>query len=1597
MSNVNETNGNKDKHSKMTILDVDTEKVYENKYLKNLYKIGVHGDGTCLIHSFLYLMESKYRKLSVSNKHMEGLRYRKELVKVIVKSLSSNAKYRKRIKDFFKNVYDTLDHDEYPDIETYIHTKLEDPSEYLEESFIIFLELLKLVNIVILKDGEFYPRVTDYMPDRDTILISNIEDTHFEPIAIKKNNKYTYILSTEDDKSMIDKIIRAYRKTKRREYVDHISASTASISTKASTASEKNEGSPDDDDDDNKGSPDDDNDDDNASEKKTEKEIIPLNQQPVIVQMIETVREDTPSTQQDYYETMIAEDEIIFEEISDLNEITLVRVDKNAPFSYSIEQASHEINTLYDFYKTPLNSTQNQNFIKLLNEDPSNQSNMMITMFNSLIPVVNAKKEFSTESLVNNMTDKSSEYFYKNRTEYFEDFKQLLKNDYKKFASDYLEIVQFLYPLNSKPSFELRDREIVRVCPDRYDEFLKNTIDKDTLCYRFDYAETEEIHNLKNTQILKRIKDVSLNQINTIKTENYLEIYKPISKNINITGFFISCRNKRHTKFSPNSFHIVNVDRYFDKILNLKVGDTVTLHFCLYSESKQVNGRVSETENGIITINVDKPVLYKGKFKSTVYFNTNLKQLKDNWFSLNKKNNIQFEKRYIFEKDILCIFDTSKDKWNTNDRFQMLSDLIIPNIDEFFYLQRTEMRDLYNLSEISEFTKEYYDYNYERDTGPVLQSKVLDILKSNISRHKEIDLNASRFIKIPYKNYRLSSASNLQFKYMDASYYRELKNQTKHLDSELHRIHLLHRNIDNGMAHFMAFIKHGLVTKFTNSKETKNDLIKKINLYESELKSIVNSVDTQVTEKYFYSQVKDLLQVKKQLMLNKKQKQLESTLTWMRTSLNSQPINEESMNLFATNVWNFYKINLKPQSYKNVSFLKDVNKVLNEEFSGNLQETTLEESFGNLENSRVLNFESIGTYQKDDIKEDKNNNNSNFKTINMYISEISHHFGMIKITKQEQDYIEKNSHYIGGLLLEEKKRAVLKNNPKLKDFSKMFKSEKDKLMYLEYTKIIIVISFMLIFININRRKIELYKIHSKCREFFALQGYPLTSFDKTNNKSTIGYLACLIKTVYKSNTLLSDQDRNKQKIVSVVNHILKFKPELRKTLSKEKLSFEKFMESNDNDHSDQILNYYSSSISKFLPNNKMNKLDCNIHKISENLIPNVTFKLPDNTNPLQLVITRNSYPSKFEENVIVISDKQKVERIHENISYTLNESIKTFIRKNNSKYCVELQKLVNQKFTENAWTNFVLYVEDHLNELRKLLQIMLPEKKKELDNIFKKIYDIYILQDYTDTDSGTLYLFVDTLVKFIETRMFIPHSKVINNLNEESFIQNFVKSSLLKKYLRQNPKDKLFLEEIGNKKENAEHVSLVEDINLNNTILKQIQNIPTPKSVYLLQVNNEKNNNDKLLLYIIVSFMENILNAIVPDNVTETDTYEYIYNLQNGQNKVRMLCRLILQSLMELPCMLRDIDTPNVYKSDVEQMREIDKQKKFDIKDKMSDAERLLYINLEENGLSGKMDLSDFTDVFSTNINLYADYENTNGYNPEYEHYSGENDDDDAN
>jgi hypothetical protein len=76
-------------------------------------------------------------------------------------------------------------------------------------------------------------------------------------------------------------------------------------------------------------------------------------------------------------------------------------------------------------------------------------------------------------------------------------------------------------------------------------------------------------------------------------------------------------------------------------------------------------------------------------------------------------------------------------------------------------------------------------------------------------------------------------------------------------------------------------------------------------------------------------------------------------------------------------------------------------------------------------------------------------------------------------------------------------------------------------------------------------------------------------------------------------------------------------------------------------------------------------------------------------------------------------------------------------------------------------------------------------------------------------------------------------------------------------------------------------------------------------------------------------------------------------------------------------------------------MREVDKKQKFDFKDSMSDSERLLYINFEQNGLVKNMNLDTFHEDmnYSQPVGIYSDFQNTDGYNPEYVPVPGENSD----
>ena len=96
---------------------VDQIKQLDVKNFGNVFVAGVHGDGSCLIHAFLYLFSESYRNLSPDEKKIEGVRYRMELGKTLLKSLKSKTKYFQHLADFLNNdVAPFLDKDEFENV-----------------------------------------------------------------------------------------------------------------------------------------------------------------------------------------------------------------------------------------------------------------------------------------------------------------------------------------------------------------------------------------------------------------------------------------------------------------------------------------------------------------------------------------------------------------------------------------------------------------------------------------------------------------------------------------------------------------------------------------------------------------------------------------------------------------------------------------------------------------------------------------------------------------------------------------------------------------------------------------------------------------------------------------------------------------------------------------------------------------------------------------------------------------------------------------------------------------------------------------------------------------------------------------------------------------------------------------------------------------------------------------------------------------------------------------------------------------------------------------------------------------------------------------
>ena len=799
----------------------------------------------------------------------------------------------------------------------------------------------------------------------------------------------------------------------------------------------------------------------------------------------------------------------------------------------------------------------------------------------------------------------------------------------------------------------------------------------------------------------------------------------------------------------------------------------------------------------------------------------------------------------------------------------------------------------------------------------------------------------------------------------------DLKDKLSNYDSLLHRMFLLEYSFDNGFSHFLNFIRQEL------NKIEKVDWNKKISMYESEMKELQQKKSDH-KEKIFYSTLNDLLNDKKQLKTNKKFQELSYSLNVLKKYATTE-VNKDWLEHFLKRATLYFKTNLKPQQYKNVSFLKQVNKKkLEGKYFGNIDMIDFEDSFNNMEDTRVLNFEATGTFAIDDVKDDKQKTNK--KSIQAYIHEICHYFGMIKISKEETKYILDNISLLASDLIAEKKKAILKKNPKLKDFTKMFKSEQDKNTYIEYINVVVVSSFILIFVSMNRTNIEISKLYSKCNQLFSLEGYPINFNEKNKQKSTLSYFACLIKHLYPRNKLMEDKERNMKKMVQVTDMIFNKKPELKKSMSTKKHSYQHNM--------NQL-----TSISNFKPTleflqSKNN--ECNNYIVDD--LQKQSLSLPESSIMLQLKKTKRTYDDIFRTIPIVLKNSNYI-NIREVEAISSMDNVKQFFV-DNPTYSRHVDNLL--KKLDGSWREVILFVEDRLTQLKNLLKTFMTNKGQEIDSLFNIINSTFV--SYKNVETEDIHLYCETLLKYIETKMMIPLSKVIHNYNDVQHTNLISKPSV--KFLKKSPADREFVSKIAVEKENKQHTTLVKNINKEQEIVDKLTRIVPPKNSYLLKIEQrdikqDDENKSKLsilLLYVMLLFCENIINSINDEISSYDDKYEYIeQSLEIDQDNMKLLCQLIYETLNTIPSMVKEQDNEKLlYKSDVEQMRELDKKNKYDLKDNMSDEERLLYINLEQVGVIPNM--SEFKDLY-TQPEMYSEYQNDQSFAPEYTPYVGENDD----
>jgi hypothetical protein len=1290
------------------ILDVDTVTAFENQHIDNLYVSGVHGDGSCMIHSFLYIIDAKYRELDNENKRIYGRKYRTNLVEDILnKVIKSKSKSKKnvRIRKFFEDLKPTLKNE---DIETFITEELSNPDVWLDEIFLVLIELIMNINVVIFTNGVYFVRGNIYDKNRDIILFHYLQNAHYEPIFYKKkNNEEVYAINNDDHEELYDKIIRGYLKTFRKS--PSLTSPVKSAKEKSPTLSLKSQ-----------------------SPKEKSPVKLPHIEPPHILGSHDFDPES--STSIDYYENFIMEDDIIFEEINDLNEIVLTRIDKTIPIVYSKEQTINQINDLYSFMTKGIKRSMSFNFNELVNNTTITSVNNM--NFSKMIPIICTSKEFYTDD-ESDMDHLMNVDHSKNTDDYLSERSTFMKEVYKKIQNKLRDHHQILFSdtLNEDSNHV---NTIIRLCHSLFDSLMHNdVVDRSSSCRRYIHS-TKSLNPIQIQKTFER----NMEQNQMINDNNFLEMYKVNENNHPVHGYFLS---NRYKKFSSDEYSVFNVSEYYESLVNFKPEDTITISLHTGGSHK---GIVTKNKKGIIHIQMNVPIELKNKTYDKFYYYTNNDQLHKNWFSVYGDNTKIFTKSMIFEKDHMFIFHP-KDK-------EVFFQIILPTIDEYISIKKNKWD---NLQECYADLKQYFNIEFK------------DIQNEWVVPKKQKYNNEYTNFEVVKHKQSFNDAKLLQFPESSVYYPKLHSSILKRNDSILHRMILLNESFDHGLMKMNEYI---LLTVATDEEPVNKALyvneLDKLDLFE-------------IKEKPFYDNVEDLIAVKNQLLTNYKYGQLEKIIMYLdahQTYINEKDNIRNELRTKKKDNKNYYLTNIKPQNIENKSFLKGIT-VLEGNYVGSRNIVDFEDVFNNVESTRYMNFEKLGTMDDDD----ETITISSKKSIEQLINQISLEFGTFKLSAEKISYISDNLVHFVAQLFEERKDSFMKKNPNVKDLNKMFKSQNEKTKYVEYINVIIIGCFILLFVSIDHKHIEFYNINKTCAEFFKIQGFPLANNKSTSSdkKNTLTYLSCVLSKLYGNNTNLVNSERNEKKILQVTKKILNEKKELSIQIKSVQLQKE----------------YTKTSIqSKSFINTDSTLSKCKVVQLNDSLdFVKTTFE-----NDKKIYI----------KTPLRLMQVKKKNEISTDIEYDVIKFIDF----------TPISKPVHVDDNENV-------IHENLNLLSKTLNDYLTDMAFKLNIDFTILHDRFV--SFKNQTIDEMKAYNDALYRYATNHMLILVSKVINKYNNEQHHNLLVSNSV--RYLKDNQSDKDFVRNIVTKKtKDSVEMVYIQRLYENEALYTTIKALDLPKLIH---------------------------------------------------------------------------------------------------------------------------------------------------------------------